>query len=148
MIPKFRFWYEREDYYPDENYMRHVWGIEYITDSKIELNDDYIFNPYTNVAENIYAKTKIYLMQSTYIKDVNGVEIYEGDIVNVTQYAGGHSFGRLPHVVKVSKYGNGLMLEALSKQIYAEEYPLYFSRIKDYEVIGNIYENPELLEVN
>ena len=146
MIPKFRFWYEREDFYPDENFMSNVWQIEYVTDSIIYLNDSFTFNPYTNVAGSSYAKAKIYLMQSTGLKDKNGIEIYEGDIVKVTQYLGGMARGRLIHLVEKSKYNNNLMLIRKSKRSFLPEVSLRFNRSKDYEVIGNIYENPELLE--
>ena len=135
MIPKFRFWYEREDYYPDENYMRDVWKIEYIADSKIELNDDYIFNTYTNEAENIYAKTKIYLMQSTGLKDKNGVEIYEGDVIRFI--LGDYNIREYVEEVVYSDgafwCGNWLLFDAKMND-------------DDLEVLGNIYENPELLE--
>lgn len=143
MIPKFRFWYEREDYYPDENYMRHVWGIEYISDSKIELNDDYIFNPYTNVAENIYAKTKIYLMQSTGLKDKNGVEIYEGDIISELSEQGENWENWEKHILaEVVRHKAGFYGK---EKGHEPEYPI--TEFAKGEVIGNIYENPELLEV-
>ena len=138
MIPKFRFWYEREDYYPDENYMRHVWGIEYIADNKIELNDDYIFNPYTNVAENIYAKTKIYLMQSTGLKDINGVVIYEGDVVHIYDEEEYRTIDELDNVII---RGGCFTTERYGYDFYNCE--------GDYlEVVGNIYETPEWLEVH
>ena len=151
MIPKFRFWYEREDYYPDENYMRDVWKIEYIADSKIELNDDYIFNPYTNAAENIYAKTKIYLMQSTGLKDKSGVEIYEGDILktfsNINKYTDSFAEDIEPKFEYTTVVRDG----ACFKTTYKKR-PSYVlnensgSMVEHMEVIGNIYENPELLE--
>ena len=100
------------------------------------------------MCDDTYKIEDVKIMMSTGLKDTNGVEIYEGDVVNVTQYFGGHSFGQLPHVVKASEYSNVLVLDALSKQNYVEEYTLYFSRIKDYEIIGNIYENPEWLEAH
>ena len=148
MIPKFRFWYEREDFYRDENYMRGVWKIEYITNSKIKLNDDYIFNPYTNVAENIYANTKIYLMQSTGLKDKNGVEIFEGDIVKVIDL--NYRIEVISEVVwgmDSNVYGN---YPAFAIQDFESE-SNSFSEIFDsgcyrIKVIGNIYENQELLE--
>ena len=136
MIPKFRFWYEREDYYPDENYMRDVWKIEYIADSKIELNDDYIFNPYTNAAENIYAKAKIYLMQSTGLKDKNGVEIYEGDVL--FHPLQGRRKVYYPYSETVASYGLRDIDNGFGSTLHDSH--------AVWEVIGNIYENLELLE--
>ncbi len=82
----------------------------------------------------------IELMQYTGQKDKNGKEIYEGDILK-------YNFpydGRLKHVSPV-KF---LETEASFgiKDIYGNEIPLYRITANNYsEVIGNIYENKELL---
>ena len=78
-------------------------------------------------------------MQSTGLKDKNGTEIYEGDIV---RYNRGISWSveKFPYVVKNSLEGfvfeYGLIQHSL------------FLKIEYVTVIGNIYENPELLEDN
>ena len=73
-----------------------------------------------------------YLMQYTSLKDKNGKEIYEGDIINHLYH----------HQKAVIEWINcGLMMK-------------YFDGLKDsmfaidmehIEIIGNIYENPQLL---
>ena len=74
------------------------------------------------------------LMQFTGLKDRNGREIYEGDVLK-------NDYGDL-WVVVWKGTGFMLALNGESKNIYsANEY--YFSSC---EVIGNIYENHELLE--
>jgi len=81
------------------------------------------------------------LMQYTGLKDKNGKEIYEGDILK-------YKFPydrRLKHVslVKFIETETSFGL----KDIYGNEIPLYRIAANNYfEVIGNIYENPELLE--
>lgn len=90
-------------------------------------------------SSSLHQFTDYVLMQSTGLKDKNGVEIYEGDIV---RYNRGISWSveKFPYVVKNSMEGfvfeYGLIQHSLSKKI---EYVT---------VIGNIYENPELLEDN
>jgi uncharacterized phage protein (TIGR01671 family) len=87
-----------------------------------------------------YNLKDIELMQYTGLKDKNGKEIYEGDIVKY--------FDNKEHIVvveNIKELGTGMYL----KRVGSGYYTLNPSVIRDYEVevIGNIYENPELLEV-
>ena len=78
------------------------------------------------------------LMQYTGVKDKNGVEIYEGDIIR------GHT-GRY-NVDCVVRWSSGncgfIAVPTITERTYLCLNP---GSTKSYEVIGNIYENPELV---
>lgn len=86
------------------------------------------------------------LMQSTGMKDKNGVEIFESDLVKITVSNGFDHLEDALSIVKEAEYHSGLICKLLSNtleyRIFDEEATGY-----QYEVVGNIYENPELLEV-
>ena len=82
------------------------------------------------------------LMQYIGLRDKNGKEIYEGDIVLVK--LGGVS----TWYKTVVKFKEGAFIASL---IDGEDYIYIFNRgfdNNDFEVIGNIYENKKLLEEN
>lgn len=78
----------------------------------------------------------IHLMQSTGRKDKNGKEIFEGDIL-------GTKDGLLNGVVEY-RADLGMFVNSL---IRYNNFERLCSIAGDREIIGNIYENPELLEV-
>lgn len=80
----------------------------------------------------------IILMQSTGLKDKNGKEVFEGDILDYN--------GRKALVRWHGSYASFIyrFVDELQKR-NAEWKPLYLAYMKC-EIIGNIYENPEILE--
>lgn len=86
---------------------------------------------------NYYKFDDIVLMQSTGLTDKNGKEIFEGDIVKVAK----NIYSEPTYYEVVRHRGGAYRLE--SKQHGCE----LWLRHTDCEIAGNIYENPELLEV-
>ncbi|MDQ8217200.1 YopX family protein [Enterococcus faecium] len=92
------------------------------------------------------APDKYVLMQSTGLKDKNGVEIFEGDVVLFSVSDGFDQLVDEKAIVQSSECHSGLICKLVDLDL---EYRIYYDPVfhTDYEVIGNIYENKELLEV-
>ena len=87
---------------------------------------------------NAYFKD-VELMQSTGLKDKNGKEVFVGDIIKCTRGC--------PHEVYLEKEYGGTYIGGMPA-IYLKGLLSGYVWTEDEEIIGNIYENPELLEVN
>ena len=92
-----------------------------------------------SVAGEWIVNNDIHLMQSTGLKDKNGKEIFEGDIVD---YKGREAVVKWhgSYASFIYRFVDGL------KERVSEWDPLFLA-CYNFEVIGNIYENQELLEV-
>ena len=93
---------------------------------------------------------EVILMQSTGHKDKNGVEIFEGDIVKRTYlFNGGYGETHTGEVVYDEEYAQ-YVISRPQKYIEpkTEDLRNVLSDKSTYEVIGNICENPELMEVD
>ena len=131
MIPKFRAYSteENEMYYP-HNDKNVDWTID---------DETGFIAPLVNLGSGMWGMIDKYeLMQSTGLKDKNGVEIFEGDLVE--------------HDDNLN--GDWETFEAC-EVVYDKDYAQFCFKwdagnfLTDYRnlnVIGNIYENPELLE--
>lgn len=86
------------------------------------------------------------VMQCTGLKDKNGKLIYEGDILFEDWKNEVYPKGRY-WIVKWNKNHANFYIEMVNPSKYANFKEWHLARHDlDYEVIGNIYENPELLE--
>lgn len=134
MVPKFRCWDERVG-------MTEVVSIDFFR-KKIKINH------WEYGESNFFPLDEVVLMQSTSLKDKNGVDIFEGDVVKVSD--GGNEEDSYTSVVK-NYAGEGYPafdIEAPSSWYY-ESNVLSTIMGGDYEtieVIGNVWENPNLLE--
>jgi uncharacterized phage protein (TIGR01671 family) len=84
--------------------------------------------------------TKFQREQYTNLKDKNGKEIYEGDVYKTRIYSG--TPGKFDRFIGVVKYITASYEVVGVKQYTGLSAELY----RDYLVIGNIFENPELIK--
>ncbi|MBF9686633.1 MULTISPECIES: YopX family protein [Streptococcus] len=137
MTPKFRVWDSVE-----KKFVEHF----FITDNGLICNME---KPTSDSKLLIpIEKSELILMQSTGLKDKNGVEIFEGDVVSRNS--------GMPSVVKFGKWiyeeDFGYKIKNIGFHLNSSYDDEWFQAMdyedirKNYEVIGNIYENPELLE--
>lgn len=122
MIPKFRAWIK------NDKEMIDVDEIHWF-DGELDIIGDYI--TFVRKADEIE------LMQSTGLKDKNGKEIFEGDILKNNKYITSVFYERGAYCVKFCRTTNTTV--TMNVISFIEKYKT--------KVIGNIYENPELLEV-
>ncbi|MFE0442728.1 YopX family protein [Aerococcus sp. NPDC058936] len=91
----------------------------------------------------------IELMQYTGLKDSNGVDIYEGDIIRGMDVLSARTGGRVDDREVVGQVViDSSSVWGFSIVVYETEYHLndFLENDQEAKVIGNIYENPELLE--
>ncbi|HFC9343997.1 TPA: YopX family protein [Enterococcus faecium] len=136
MIPKFRAYSKEENemYYP-HNDKNVDWTID---------DETGFIAPLVNLGGGMWGMIDKYeLMQSTTLKDKNGVEIFEGDIVAVEN----HPFQRKEDSSAGMEIEGDYVVRWNQHDLTWCAGDLLLARLKPYvRVIGNIYENPELLE--
>ena len=105
--------------------------------------------PLINVIDPCVCGCTMKLMQYTGLKDKNGVEIYEGDLIKFTEIDEDSAFGREDtEVVEVKWLEDIAQFRAIFKSGRRTElhFVVQLPTVVSCEVIGNIYENPELID--
>ena len=128
MIPKYRAWHN------ELGRMMLVNTMFFFANEleELELNDS-IMNDNIPVYPD-----EIELMQSTGLHDKNGKEVFVGDIIKCTRGC--------PHEVYLEKEYGGKYIGGMPA-VYLKGIREGYAWTGAEEIIGNIYENPELLEV-
>ena len=131
MIPKYRAWIKAENCFAD-----------YIESIRFYINE--IDLCWGSVCESdCFNFDDVELMQSTGLFDKNGQEIFEGDVVQYQniKVPSADSEGVITYFDNWAMFGIDIE--------HKEPRALFFSGLADHislEVVGNIYESPELLE--
>ncbi len=112
-----------------------------LPDILIHIDGKIYMSESASVYDDLEQTDEFILRQYTGLKDKEGKEIYEGDVVNVKRYGnkkwetGKVIWDNYFHSIKC-KYSNTPK---------SGTYGIRWEEVIDSEIIGNIYENPELI---
>jgi len=123
MIPRFRAWLKKEQKMDNE-----IDHISWLEDELYCIGDGITY---------MVSAEDLVLMQSTGLRDKNGKEVFVGDIIKCTR-------GCL-HEVYIEKEYGGTYFGGMPA-VYLKDLREGYAWTEHEEIIGNIYENPELLE--
>lgn len=127
---KFRAWHKNR-----KTFLDFYWAVDKLGRT-FSILDKYVYDEFTDEIE---------LMQYTGLKDMNGVEIYEGDVVNVSWPLS--KLKGINHAIGYSEVKDG---HPVSEAIDWYEDVSRLIQTHDnggqITVVGNCFENPELLE--
>lgn len=125
MIPKFRAWLKKKQEMDNE--------VDQINWFNGEL--DFIGDGITYMVK----ADDLVLMQSTGLFDKNGQEVFVGDIIKCTRGC--------PHEVYLEKEYGGTYVGGMPA-IYLKGLLNGYAWTGDEEIIGNVYQNPDILEAD
>lgn len=140
MIPKLRAWSA------DHQVMLDVYSIFWYHDSRIFIKSETIVDGKHIDVQN-FIGDKLTLMQSTGLKDKNGVEIFEGDIVKCCNFKNDFLSEYIGQVIFVD-FGWHVVDHKDTYDPFYKYRDKFHDEVFEIEVIGNVWENPELLEVS
>lgn len=130
MIPRYRAWIKTENCFAD-----------YIESIRFYINE--IDLCWGGICESDCFDFKdVILMQSTGLKDKNGKEIFEGDVLEIEDEGEVLGNAKLTWDNEQAVF----MIEAVSVDDIAPFHEILSDESYSYRVVGNVYENPELLE--
>ena len=130
MIPKFRAWDKEGNRMILPKYLQ---SIDLLREQVTErTKSNYTFTSHSIPFD------KVELMQSTGLHDKNGKEVFVGDIIKCTRGC--------PHEVYLEREYGGTYVGGMPA-IYLKGIREGYAWTGAEEILGNIYENPELLEV-
>ena len=134
MIPKYRAWLKTEKRMIETDDLLDIdYENEVVTTQQVYFENGL---PNDRDLDN-FVFEEIKLMQSTGLKDKNGKEVFVGDIIKCTR-------GCL-HEVYIEKEYGGTYFGGMPA-VYLKDLREGYAWTEHEEIIGNIYENPELLE--
>ena len=131
MTPKFRVWNEKTESFIDYG------------DLMLDLKNGKVYSGDVGIPEyTIDVTNQVILMQYTGCRDKNGIEIYEGDVIK----------DKYDKIWLVQWYvGAFVITNKIPDSDGQTSTYSHFSNLSNhhfyFEVIGNIWENPELLEM-
>lgn len=137
MIPKFRAWNPHEKKMVDDTELV-IWGGNIYQGNRQKIFERIVEGKKGLIGYSIDDK---YLMQSTGLKDKNGVEIFEGDVV---QFEDCYIESDFLYINKgIVEWSQGRFTVTNRDSVEMED--LLDGELLDVTIIGNIYENSALM---